>query len=310
MGTNCLNSYIVNPYDTTHLGIRRKEHFYGMVPYEPVSFDNSYLNFKYEVLQSKKIVDNSTIPDYAYDQSFVRESAALWNRLGIRLRSVPILTDRYDITKFNGYVTQDFVNAIEVGSPLQIPTFYLPGGLEVSYSYTINTNLYGRNVSICTNINLPQMNRRAVSAIYAHEITHMQMYNAGGGALRITNDETLPIMMEEIAADMIDGSGETFTLIRNNRMHHIANSIETLKSNNTMTVYQKMQFDDYIISGIQGINLANIYLLGDINLKREMIGDINRVFSGDMVTEEILDKYDSNVSDIPKRVKALTRYKR
>ena len=105
MGTNCLNSYIVNPYDTTHLGIRRKEHFYGMVPYEPVSFDNSYLNFKYEVLQSKKIVDNSTIPDYAYDQSFVRESAALWNRLGIRLRSVPILTDRYDITKFNGYIS-------------------------------------------------------------------------------------------------------------------------------------------------------------------------------------------------------------
>lgn len=310
MGTNCFNSYKINPTDCSFGDVRRNEQFFNMQEYYPVVYDRSYLNLMNDILATRKIVSNSTIGDYAYDRSFILNSIRLWDELGIRLRSIPILTYRYDINRFRGYATPDLVNATMVGDVGQVPMYFVPGGLENAKVHTFNVNVFGVNRALAYNIILPQMHRRAISAVYAHEVTHLQLYNAGGGARKITNDETLPIFMEEVAANMIDDTGDTFRVIRNNRLHHIAKSLKDLNNAEWMSYYNKMKLDDYIISGIQGINLANIYHLGDYNLKREMIRDLDRVFNGYMVTEDILDKYDSNIDDIPKKVRSLTRYKR
>lgn len=310
MGTNCLDEYMAKPNDCSISDVRRREQFFHMEQYHPVDFDKSYVNLMNDILLTRKIVDNSTIAEYAYDRTFVLNSIRLWEDLGIRLRNVPILTNQYDISRFRGYATPDMVAATYVGEPSQVPMVCVPGGLERAFVSTFNVNMFGVNRALAYNIILPQMHRRAMSAVYAHEITHLQMYNAGGGARIITNDETLPIMMEEIAANMIDETGRTFNVIRNNRMHCIANSIKKLQQSADMSYYNKMKYDDYIISGIQGINLANIFHLGNYSLKREMIRDLDRVFAGQIVTEDVLYKYGSKIEDIPKRIRTLTKYKK
>ena len=289
--------------DPTLKRLRRKEKFYELSEAMPEKYDEKYLDFAYQVFADKSIMDNFHFELKNHDESYVRNSARLWEQLGFKLQDVqyfkrPIKAWEHD----SGTMNLEFVKELEIGSPLKIILNFTDDYLLTGVDEWEFSSENGEGV-LFKKIDLPKFEKRINSTIYAHELTHVELLDAGGGVEHYKNKEVLPIVIEEIFADKLG----VLDLSINNRFATLAQAIIDISNSPDMAFRTRIDKETYLHSILQARSIANIYFNGNGKIKREVIEDINNVFRGDMITEDMLDKYDSNFRDIEPKLKVLKR---
>ena len=113
-------------------------------------------------------------------------------------------------------------------------------------------------------------------------------------------------LIEDIFSSYLDASLETTKLNRNIILYYFAKRIYSL-FDSTVSEGEKIESSMYIQSYLQGFNMANIYLLGSDRIKKEMCNYVNRVFEGNRSVEDMLDYYESNYQDVPKKLELIRK---
>ena len=155
------------------------------------------------------------------------------------------------------------------------------------------------NSLIPTHIEISKHNRGIMTYGYAHELIHTQAGDDIGNSLRV-NNETLPIFTEGLLCVMRDKTGHVTSFASNTRkktnfsnMKHILFSPQVESADIQLT-------EMYLASTLQANYLLSIYLGSSDSVRKEIIRDINGVFSQDLTVEEVLSKYDCSLEAIPK----------
>ena len=289
--------------DKTIDRLRDFEKDYGLIPSLPEKYDKKYLDFAYEVLDDKSIIGNYQFSMEGFDEAYIRNSSKIWKQLGLKLEDVQYFKKGFeDLYYGTGQVDEDFVRTINIGNPTNITVRYIDDYLQTGVDKLRFTISRGSG-DIFRRIDLPRFEKRITSSIYAHEITHVELIDAGGGIGSYKNKEVLPIVIEELFSDKLG----VLELSKNNRFATLGQAIIDMSKFPEMDFKTRIDKETYLHSILQAMSIANVYFNGNNKIKREIIRDINDVFTGDMITEDMLDKYDSNFKDIEPKLKVLKR---
>ena len=301
-------SYTIKEDDKTLMFVRHKENYFGYENVYPNKFSKELIDLKDEILESKEIIDNKEFSRIGRDLRYVRRSSKIWKELGINLQKVQFLnpTYKYDEKSFNGYLPIDFYKSLITDYPTKIKINSIDDSKETGFN-ALYLEFEDHNSIIFKYISLPKINKIINSSIYAHEITHVEQENAGGGITKITNEETLPIFIELLFGDKLDESGLVINQMINRRLSNIANDITKLLNEKDIDFAERLNLEKYLISTIQGISLFHKYKEGNDKIKKEIINYINLVFLGEKVIEDMLNKCDSCFNDIEPKLKELKR---
>jgi hypothetical protein len=301
-------SYKIKDDDKTLLFIRHKEEFFGYDNVFPNDFSKELINLKDEIMASKEIIENIDYSKSNRDLRYVKNSSKIWNELGINLQKVQYLNPNYnfDEKSFDGYLPIDFYKSLITDYPTKIKINSIDDFKEIGFD-ALYLEFEKHNSIIFKYISLPKINKIINSSIYAHEITHVEQENAGGGITKITNEETLPIFNELLFGTKLDESDLIINQIINRRLSNIANDVIKLLNEKNISFAERLNIEKYLISTIQGIDLFNKYKDGNEKIKNEFINYINLIFLGEKVVEDMLNKFDSNFKDIEPNLKVLKR---
>lgn len=289
--------------DPTMKRIRSVEKFYELSKSMPEKYDQKYLDFAYQVFADKSIMNNFHFELKHHSESFVRNSARLWGELGFELQDVQYF--KKPIKAWDrpyGEMDLDFVQALEIGSPLDIILNFMDDYLETGVDQWEFTSEKGDGV-IFKKLDLPKFEKKINSTIYAHEVAHVELLDAGGGIDHYKNKDVIPIVIEELFADRLG----VLELSKNNRFATLAQAIIDISNHPDMDFRTRIDKEGYLYSIIQAMSIANIYFSSNDRVKKEIVGDINGIFAAEQTTEEMLDKYDCNFKDIEPNVKVLKR---
>ena len=295
--------YTLNETDHSISKIREKEEFYGLELSEPMIFPKKMGDLSKEIFSDKKIMDNFEYPTDTQNESVIRESSRLWDELGFDIHEVSY----YGIPfKFKGKADEEFIKAVTNGSPFDIPFKFVDDFNKTTVSADRIRFTKG-NAIVFKHVKLPKLRDDINSTIYAHEIAHVELDTAGSGVESIKNYETMPIFMEQLFADKLDSKGTLLEQSRNHRLAYMAAAINMLKNNEEMDFEKRITLEMDIISTIQGIDLFNKYKASSKKERKEMIDNINRLFSGDYLVEEMLGKYNSHFDKVEPNLKTLVK---
>lgn len=307
MSKETIFEYKFSENDSTIKEIRDKESFYGCCETKPLSFDSSYEDLFYSIRNDESILGNVFSPSFFVNKKYVKNSISLWESLGIQLQDIDILDKYYPMDSHQGEVTQDFLDALSASNPAQLPIVFKwfndveakVVSFEMKYN---NPDNYGL---IFQKIILPIFNSKLTSCFYAHEIAHTQPVIMSS----LLNDETIPILVEEIFASILDPSSKTLKQIRYRRLNQLMQMLYILANVKNISFESKIIYDTYIQSTLQAIKLANTYLFGTSSLQREIIKYINQIFQGNLFIEEMLAHFEANLEDVPRDINMLKMVK-
>lgn len=312
---NCMNKCTSFYYseiegDQTKQEILKQERLYGYDPSKPLMLDfTTYHNLYSSIVDDKSILFSEYFPGFGVSEKQLRDSISIWDDLGIKLHEINILDSLYgSISEENFKITQKFVDSIKTGHPSELPItfntrckFY--GRLEIIVvRYPFNN--FNKNGFVYLNIYLSKHSRKITTCMYNHEITHTQL-DSRNSCKSFLDSETIPILIEEIFANKMDNSGNTLEKIRNIRLYDLVRYLYSYSSTPNMDYVSRIESDTYIKSTLQAIQLANIYLTGNSNIRKEMQEYINRIFSEQISVEDMLNKYNANFDEVPKSLKKL-----
>jgi len=300
-------SYTIRKNDSSIKEIREKEEFYGMEQTNPRSFSDKYIDFSNEVLLNQNIIDNFVYERGTPNKDKIRSSGKIWSELGIKLQDVQFVKEENKDLEFEGRIDKRFCDALEISSPLNIPITFIDNYLD-TYVLTLHISMKDCNSVVFRKVFLPKLEDKINSVIYSHELTHTELNDAGSGIKKYINKETIPIFIEQLFADKIDQ--RTLELCRNNRFATVAAGIEEMRTNKKLSFKSRIDLETYLISTIQATNLANIYFESNKKIKKEMIKYINKLFTGELKTEDMLEHFDSSFDEIEPSLKKLQKIKK
>lgn len=299
-------SYNIRKDDKSRLIVKYKEDFFGFDHVEPTNFSRDLINLKDEIFNEKELLNYLEFDNALVNSWYLKKKAKTWDELGINLQKIQFISPKYDMDDLDFYVKtiNEIYPLLEPNLPTKMPIKFVDKFLDTNM-IAFYLEFLKHNSIIFRRINLPKIDRKVCSCIYAHEITHIEMENAGGGITKITNGETLPIFIELLFASTIDK--ETKEKIFNHRLIYLAGTIGKLLKEKNLDFEKRIKLETYLISIIQGIELFNKYNEGNDKVKLEIIKSINDIFLGEILVEDILNKYDSNFLDVEPKLKVLKR---
>lgn len=301
-------SYKVNDNDKSLKFMLYKENYFGYKHASPTNFSMELKDLRNEIFFNEEITKDLEFSKNGIDFNYVKNSKKMWNELGFNLQKIQYLkpTYNFDEKTFDGNLTKDFYDSLIIDYPTELPIKFVNDFMNVNIQ-AIYFEFEKHNSIFFRYINLPKLNKLITSSIYAHEITHIEQENAGGGMNLITNQETLPIFIELLFSKTLDESGALSNIIINHRLTTLAAAIGQLLNNKEMNFEERIIKETYLISIIQAIDLFNKYKDSSEEVKKELINSINKLFIGEIIIDDILDKFDSNFKDIDLDLKTLKR---
>lgn len=296
--------------DTTKEEILEKESFYGMEATSPLILDSQYEKLYDQIVSDKSILTSKNFLGFNVSEKQLRSSISLWDDLGIQLHDIDILDPSYGYVEDGGFViTQEFIDSISTDHPSRLPIVFnkrkrgkLFGHIE-SLSMHSPENNPDENAEIYVCIELAKTNRNLAICSYNHEIAHTQI-NSRLCSNNLLDMETIPILIEEIFASKID-DGKTLERLRNLRLLDIVRSLYVYETVPNLAFVSRIDSDTYIKSTLQAIKLANIYLKGNENIKKEMQEYINHIFAEERSIQDMLYDYDASIERVPKNLSKL-----
>lgn len=299
--------YVIKDSDNTIKIVEDNIIFYNFDKIYLHDFDNSIEDLYYDILYDNEIAKNGIYGRNDFNKKYIKNSFELWEKLGITLHDINIFKRFVNLEKLKD-VDDEFFNKYVVKSPKYLPIVYdsrLFNDSNVLFQEIYNDDDKTKNEIVFKHIIMPKVNKVFASTTYAHELSHTQLLTENGGTNNYFNEETIPMLMEFIFAANLDNSDLSFYKVCCQRLLAICRSINRLQ--NDLTYEQRVETEKYIISGIQAINLANTYFLSKNRIKKEMQEDVCKTFEGEKVTEDLLNKYESNYDEVDKNIKSLKR---
>lgn len=299
-------SYKVKKDDYSMLNVRHKEDFFGLDHVEPTTFSNKLIDLRNEIFSNEDLLDYLEFDNALVNSWYLKKKAKTWDELGINLQKIQFINQKYDIDEFDFYGKNmnDIYPLLELDLPTKIHIRFVDDFYDTNF-VAFYLEFLKHNSIMFRRINLPRVDRKVCSCIYAHEITHIEMENAGGGIAKITNRETLPIFIELLFASKIDN--KTIDKMLKHRLIYLAGIVSKLLKEKEINFENRIKLETYLISIIQGIELFNKYNEGNEKIKLEIINSINNIFLGENIVEDMLKKYDSNFLDVEPKLKVLKR---
>lgn len=297
-------SYNIKNDDKSREGVMHKEDFFGYKHVEPTTFSNKLIELKDEILNDKELINYLEYDSGYVNSWYLRKKAIIWKELGINLNTIQYLNPDFNLGEdgFYGKSISDFYEGLLDDSPIKLPIMFIKDFNKTNFLADY-LEFSKHNSIIFKCIYLPKVDRKICSAIYAHELTHIEQENAGGGINKITNSETLPIFIELLFAEKL---GVDQTVLKH-RLIYLAGTINKLLKEKNINFELRIKLETYLISIIQGISLFNKYNDGNEIIKCEIIDFVNKIFKGEEVVENMLDSFDSNYKDVELKIKTLKR---
>ena len=299
-------SYEIKGDDNSIKEIRRKEKFFGMKKSNPTVFPMSIKNLAIEIYCDEDIMKDFEFANINRDSKYVKASKRIWKDLNIELQDVQLFRKPLDKSVFDGKLSREFCSNIMIASPTEIPIKYEDDNL-LARSMGMYLELLKYNSVIFQHIVLPKVNKEVNSCIYAHEITHTELDNAGGGISKMTNRETLPIFVELLFGNKIADNGYVTDQLLRHRIAYLGGAIAALINEPGMNFERRISIETYVISIIQAIDLYNKYKDGNDSIKKEFHDGISDIFKGKINVEDMLDHYDSDYKKVDHNVKTLRK---
>lgn len=298
-------SYKVKSGDVSRLKILSKEEYFGYDHVEPTVFKREIVNLKDEIYNEKELMNYLDFDNGFVNSWYVKKNNYKWKELGINLQKVQFIKPGFNLGKdgFLGKTIKEFYHGLDFDYPTKLPIYFVDDFQKTSFKADY-LEFSNHNSIIYNSILLPKVDRKICNSIYAHEITHIEQENVGG-VKKITNIETLPVLIELLFADKTDII--TRKKILNHRLIYLAGTIVKLLKEKDINYALRIKLETYLISIIQGIELFNKYNDGNELIKKEMIDYINEIFLGDNTIENMLDKYESNYNEVNLKLKSLKR---
>ena len=269
-------------------------YLFGYSKVEPLVYTDEYIYLSNSIEEQPGLYEIE-LPKGVVNIRKVKKSISYWHSLGIKL---------HDVNKLSNSKTK----IIRV-HPSKIPVVYIDDDEAGLIIHSFSEEGYeDASVTAINYIFLPRKDETFISVgSYNHEITHSQLVSLKGSCEDYLNCEALPIFMEMLFSDYYDKSGNTVDLLTRWRLMLLKDRLKLVSSTPDMTYMERTMLDSYVQSIIEAVNLTNIYYGKSDVIKKEILSDINRVFSGKSTVEGVLMKYDSDIGSVPKDLKYLRR---
>lgn len=219
------------------------------------------------------------------------------------LHKIPFL----DIENYNESLTKEYDSATEVISDYEkhlkkINPYGLPIVLveeEHRYAEIAETGLNCQDIEVISKIRiafwqllLSNTITNYTPSIITHEITHTQIDSHKGATKSLYNHEIIPIFVQFVEnfekSEDLNEIDEVFRLI------DISDLIDSLRKYYKRRVsYTKDELFDltkYLESTLKAFMLFEIYANSSINKQKDIFADIQKIFNGEMIVEELLEK--------------------
>ena len=283
--------YSINPDDESIDEVIADEKFYNYEPTKLHNFDSSYEALYQDILNDDSIAFDYYYPDYNFNKKYVINSINLWKELGISLHNINVL-------KFgrreNSYkkVNKRFFESFQENDPSRLRLKFKKILQWNSHIFFLEVDEEEYKGIVFYRITLPKVEKKLAATVYAHEMTHSQLLTRDGGTMSIFNEEMIPIFMEYVFASIQEDPTNNLRYVQNGRLMRINKMINLFRFGNSINYLNRVDYEKYIISSIQAIRLFNIYYNGSETIKKEILSDINKVLNGEIIVEDIINKYN------------------
>ena len=295
--------YNIDLTDKTIELIEMQEDFYNYSESMPHIFDQSYESLYYDIKNDEVINLFCWYPFIGFDKKYVQRSFNIWKELGVNLHDLNIAKRFKNIDKLDK-IDNKFYKSFFTGDPSKLRLKY---SNRQSDSKIVNLEVDFSEYKglIFKTIYLPRLEKKLVSGIYAHEMTHAQLLSRDGGTNSIFNEEMIPIFMEYVFASVQSEPETNLFYTQSKRLMSICNILGEIGLNERVPFSRRIECEVFIISTIQAIKLFDIYYHSNDEIKKEILNDISRLFDGEIIIEDIIAKYDVFHEKIPKDIKQL-----
>ena len=282
--------YNLDLTDKTIEEVTEEEKFYGYDKSLIHSFDSTYESLYNDISKDDDIQYHYIYPSFGFDENYVRRSIKLWKELGINLHDLVIIKRFKNVDKLTA-VNRKFFKSISTENPSKLKLSFkniIQTDSELKL-LRVNDPLY--KGIVFDRINLPKLEKKLVSTIYAHEITHTQLETRNGGTNSYFNIEMIPIFMEYVFASVQKEPKISLSFVQNERLKSIFNFLCEMGLSDRVPYSRRITCEQFLISSIQAIKLFDVYYRGNESIKKEILEDINKVFDGRIIVEDIINKY-------------------
>lgn len=276
--------------DPTKKEVRNLEDFFGYKKTKPIKYNSDFIRLKEELEKSPEVREYNSIRYTSTSVPEVRKAYDLWDFLGIKMQELEMIDIKGELE--GTMLLTELAKHASMVPPDKLPVscrlMDICDGGAIFYYFT--NPLSGDKYVLFQEIVVPPFGNLITGCVYAHEVSHTQMTISGGIGNDMLNVETIPMLMEQIAAFYNDPTGETLRHLRYFRLANIIYYLDTL-ANKDLPFKDKIDNDAWIKSTIQAVKFANIFFASSEGTRREMLNYINNLFNGSRNLDEMLAFY-------------------
>ncbi len=203
------------------------------------------------------------------------------------------------------------IRHIEDVSPYELPLFPVEtdnifcGSLIENIPEDKNSRIAFWGINLCGTVT------EQTTVSWVHELTHTQLDSLKGVVGEFYNAEVLSMVMGNIVASILDRDEHMLRLNDSRRIYEMLVIGQELshshKGKLNKSRDESLVDSQYFVSDIKAYKLFLDYYYGSSEIKREILGDIQRVFDYEMTLEHMLGKYEVT-ADIEIDRKRLVKY--
>lgn len=162
-------------------------------------------------------------------------------------------------------------------------------------------------------IGLSSKATRLTGRIISHEITHSQIDSNKGATRHYHNYEVLPRFIELLHSTPAEDDTFFTNILIMLQEHSLLEKINYFKesiltqSPNLESSELYLEHSTYLISSLKAFNLYEMYLNSSSKGKQEIINQIQKIFDGKMLVEELLDKNEVSMEKGVESAKRLVK---
>lgn len=292
--------------------LRCKMYLYGyedkdyLLPYNP--FFDAIAKVLY------KLPENSKIGNFYCTKKQINSLVSEFFKDKIKLHDIPYihegkfksvvsnyLIDGITVEELTG-VLEELDNIVEYIHPLELETRYSDGhsmvGEIAKHSLVVQNVDFLKKFKVYFSYIMLGRNISKLSACTkVHEIVHSQLEMNKGSVSNYLNKEVLTVFFEKLAALELHEDKSMLYKSEIMRYRNLFEYIVILKYND-FTYSEKVEASMFINSILLADVLFDIYINGDDVLKLEIMNDIQSIFDGNMVLEEMLSKYEVSINKV------------
>lgn len=255
-----------------------------------------------------KLPENSKIGNFYCTKKQINSLVSEFFKDKIKLHNIPYIhqgefksiVDEYIKNGINSKdldaLLIELDNKVEYINPIELETKYVEGhsmvgdiskrSLIVSdLEFLKKFKIYFSHISLGKNIS------KLSACTKIHEIVHSQLEHNKGIVSNYLNKEVLTVFFEKLSAKELHHDDSLLIKSEIMRYRDLLENIAMLK-HPSASYEEKVNASMYINSTLLADVLFDIYINGDRILQTEIMKDIQLIFDGKLVLEEMLDKYE------------------